>query len=80
MVNKIGFIENDHIQVAYNYTLGVVTVMDKKSQQSWNFAGWDSLYDMFLSFWRSFSEHILYNDAVEYFTPNIANTIIHAAE
>ena len=78
MINKLYYIENNHIGVAYHHSLNAVVVVDKKSKCEKNFAGWSTLLENYESFWESFSENIVYNDAIEFFTPNIANTIIHA--
>lgn len=69
-------ISNNNVGVGYVLQTNCVAICNTKTGETKVFGGWDDLKVDFDLFIKSFGFNVTYQDALEYFKPNIAQKII----
>lgn len=72
-------ITNVNVQVLWQKEPEMVVVTDLKNMSRQQpFAGYDGIKEQFDAYCNSFNENIGYQSTIEYFKPNIQQTVINA--
>lgn len=76
MIEKAIYVGNHLINVSYDFKAESVYVINKQTGQYRAFGGWEGLFELWQAFANSFSMQVTYEDACNFFQPDLKQTMI----